>query len=57
MRNEEKEDYDVATNVNYDVAYFLVGLILYVISKRALRELEAPQRLRPPFEGEHLERV
>ena len=35
--------------------HFQVGLSLYVIPKRALQELEAPQRLLPPFEGKHLE--
>ena len=33
--------------------HFQVGLSLYVIPKWALQELEDPQRLLPPFEGEH----
>jgi hypothetical protein len=37
--------------------HFQVGLRLYVIPKWALQELEDPQRLMPPFKGEHLERV
>lgn len=31
------------------------GVSLYVILKRALRELRGPQRLLPPLEDEHLE--
>jgi hypothetical protein len=34
--------------------HFQVGLSVYVIPKRALQELEGPQRLLPPLEGEHL---
>ena len=34
--------------------HFRVGLSLYVIPNRALRESEAPL---PPFKGEHLERT
>ena len=36
---------------------FRVGLSLYVILKMATWELEGPQRLLPPFKGEHLEWV
>ena len=34
--------------------HFQVGLSLYVIPKQSLQELEDPQRLLPPFKGEHL---
>jgi hypothetical protein len=38
-----KEDKcNVATNLKYGVAPFLVGLSVYVTSKRALQELEGP---------------
>jgi hypothetical protein len=37
--------------------HFQVGLSLCVILKHALQELEAPQRLLPPFKDEHLEWV
>ena len=35
--------------------HFQVGLGLYVILKWALRELEGPQQLLPPFEAKHLQ--
>ena len=37
--------------------HFRVGQSLYVIPKQALWELEDPQRLLPPFGGEHLEQA
>lgn len=36
---------------------FRGGPNLYVIPKGALRELEGPRRILPPFECEHLERA
>ena len=32
-----------------------VGPILYVIPKQVSRKLKGPQRILPPFKGEHLE--
>ena len=37
--------------------HFRVDLSLYVILKLTFQELDAPQRLLPPFNGEHLERT
>ena len=35
--------------------HFRVGLSLYIIPKWTLRGLAGPERLLPPFKGEHLE--
>ena len=62
MRERQKNDSDVATHINngvgsFSLASFSVGLNLYVILKRALRELGGSRCLLPPFEGEHRGRV
>ena len=44
-----RDDSGVATSLNYDVALSLTWLTQYVFLKWALRELEGPQRLPPPF--------
>ena len=44
-----RDDSGVATSLNYDVALSLTWLTQYVFLKWALRGLEGPQRLPPPF--------
>lgn len=53
MSSGIKDDSNVATCVNYDVAsFFLIGLNLYVMPKQALQKVEGPQRQLSPFDGE-----
>jgi hypothetical protein len=49
------DDSDVATGVNYGVASSSSWSKSAYNPKKVSRELEGPQRLLPPFKGEHLE--
>jgi hypothetical protein len=54
-KERKKDDFDVATHVNYGVASFLSSSKSLCNLEMALRELEGSQRLLSTCEREHLE--
>ena len=54
-KERKKDDYDVATSMNYVIASFSSWSESICNPKMGILRIEGPQRLLPPFEGEHLE--